>query len=472
MRNRPDIDPRAPGLGVGLAADLADLDWTDIPPDLVQKLKLYALDNLGVLGGAAHAAGIAELNAALLAFEPSDGLATVLTTGRRISPPAAAFANGSTAHALDFDDQHDPARIHVLSTVLPAALAASEFEGNISGKQFLTALAIGGELSCRLGLTCHSSLGRGWHPTTALGALAATAAAAKIFRLDARQMLNALAIAFVQMSGTTQSNADGVLTKRMGAGFAARTGLFAAQLARHGLTGPPRFLEGAAGLFALHERGDVTPERLTEALGQNWRIGELSIKPFPCCRAAHTVIELGLKLRKQGLKIENIDSGQILLSRLNWQMVGAPFNPPAVNPVVHAQFNAIYTFVRALLDGRIDLRTFEADQIMAPEMAPARRLHCDETLEIAADAVAPAAVKIRCRDGSELSQSIAVMKGSPENPMSTDEIIQKFRSCLEFGLNAEPDAIERFASVVLDLDRVKNVADLVDAFPTPRRRSP
>jgi 2-methylcitrate dehydratase PrpD len=158
MRNRPDIDPHAPGLGASLAATLADLDWADIPPDLVQKLKLYVLDNLGVLGGAAHAAGITELNLALLAFEPSGGLATVLTTRRRVSPPDAAFINGATAHALDFDDQHDPARIHVLSTVLPAALAASEFEGNVTGQRLLTALAVGGELSCRLGLTCHNSL--------------------------------------------------------------------------------------------------------------------------------------------------------------------------------------------------------------------------------------------------------------------------------------------------------------------------
>jgi 2-methylcitrate dehydratase PrpD len=146
MRNKPDIDPHVPGLGVSLAEVLADLDWADIPPDLVQKLKLYALDNLGVLGGGANAAGIAELNAALLAFEPLGGLATILTTGRRVSPPAAAFANGSTAHSLDFDDQHDPARIHVLSTVVPAALAASEFQGNVSGRHFLTALAVGGEL--------------------------------------------------------------------------------------------------------------------------------------------------------------------------------------------------------------------------------------------------------------------------------------------------------------------------------------
>lgn len=465
MHNKPDIDPYAPGLGASLAGALADMDWVDIAPDLVQKLKLYTLDNLGVLGGAANATGIAELNAALVAFEPFNGLATILTTGRRVSPPAAAFANGSTAHALDFDDQHDPARIHVLSTVLPAALAASEFEGKVTGRQFLTALAVGGEMSCRLGLACHSSLGRGWHPTTALGALAAAAAAARIFRLNAQQMLNALAIAFVQMSGTTQSNADSVLTKRMGAGFAARTGLFAAQLARQGLTGPPRFLEGTAGLFALHQQGDVAPEKLTEALGQTWRLGELSIKPFPCCRAAHTVIELALELRNQGLKAENIDSGQILVSRLNWQMVGAPFNPPAVNPVVHAQFNAAYAFTRALLDGRVDLRSFEADQILAAETAPARRLQCIEAPGIAVDAVAPASVTILCRDGTELSRAIEVMKGSPENPMSADEVMQKFKSCLEFGLNAKPDAIEQFASTVLNLDQSADVSELIDAFP-------
>src|SRR6202021_2644082 len=101
----------------------------------------------------------------------------------------------------------------------------------------------------RLALACYNSLGKGWHPTTALGNMAAAAAAARVFQLSAEQTLHAMALGFVQLSGTTQFIADGALAKRVGPGFAARSGLLAAHLARAGITGPCRFLEGEAGLF-------------------------------------------------------------------------------------------------------------------------------------------------------------------------------------------------------------------------------
>src|SRR6202035_2745911 len=121
---------------------------------------------------------------------------------------------------------------------------------------------------CRLGLATYNSLGKGWHPTSTLGNFAAAVAAGKIFALDAERFTNALGLAFLQLGGTTQSIADGVLGKRLGPGFAARNGLWAAHLAKFELTGPWRFLEGDAGLFALHERGEVNPALLLDGLGE------------------------------------------------------------------------------------------------------------------------------------------------------------------------------------------------------------
>jgi hypothetical protein len=149
----------------------------------------------------------------------------------------------------------------------------------VSGRDFLTAIVVGAELFCRLGLACPNNLAKGWHPTTGFGCFAAAATVGKILHLDSEQMMQALALAYVQMSGNTQSITDGALSKRLGPGFAARNGLTAAYLARSGLTGPWRFLEGKAGLFAQYEDRGGAPDQLLEEFGAQWRLTELSMSP-------------------------------------------------------------------------------------------------------------------------------------------------------------------------------------------------
>ncbi len=217
--------------------------------------------------------------------------------------------------------------------VLPAVLAAIEARDKpTTGRNSSPPSRSGVELFCRLGLACYNSLGKGWHPTTALGSISAAAAAAKVFGLDAERTLHAMALAFVQLSGTTQFIADGALAKRIGPGFAARSGVLAAHLAANGITGPWRFLEGEAGLFKLHERGEVKPEILTDGLGESWHVRDLSMKPYPCCRCVHTTIQLALELRARGITGDDIVGGTIELGEVNRKIVGAPFDGAPSQP--------------------------------------------------------------------------------------------------------------------------------------------
>ena len=353
--DRP-LPSRMESPGRALTRVIANFDLRALPDDVTRSTRLFVLDTLGVLAGGARAPGIAELRTTIGRLEAGDGPATVLIGGDKVSAPAAALVNGSSAHALDFDDTHDEGRIHAFSVVLPAALAAAEVEGHVSGIDFLAALTLGAELFCRLGLACPTLLSTGFHPTTGLGALAGAAAAGRILRLDAEQMMHALGLAFVQMSGTTQSLLDGAHSKRLGAGIAARNGVTAAYLAQAGLTGPSRFLEGQSGLFNLHARQQGQPEILTEGWGETWRIRELSMKPYPCCRCTHTLIDLAIQLHREGVRPDDIREGQLYLGKTNQAIVGAPFNPEeAENPVVHAQFSACYTFARAFIDGDLGI---------------------------------------------------------------------------------------------------------------------
>lgn len=463
----PDL--LADGASLRLCDTIARWRYEDLPREVVATLKSLIIDALGVIGGAAHAPGIPELNARLARWEKG-GTATGLVSKRRYSPPSAALANGAACHALDFDDQHDPARVHTNCVTLPALLAAAEDAGGISGRDFLLAYAVSAELHARLGLACYNSLGKGWHPTMVFGALSASLGAGRLLGCDPEKLNHALGFAFHQASGSAQSMRDGVLSKRIGAGFAARAAVLAAFLAADGLTGTRRTLEGNAGLFALYERDEVAPGLLFDGLGETWRIPEYSFKPYPCCRCNHTAIGLGIRLHADGMRPDAIDAIEIGIGNTNWLTVGEPYDPKR-DSVVHAQFNISYGFARALTDGRVDLRSYQKPHITDSAVAAlAARTTAISDPAIEAAAIEPARVRLRLRDGRTIETSSDTIKGSPREPLSEAELIAKFRDCLAFGLAASRSAADRLAEVVLDLERSRDAArDIIGAFPPPHR---
>ena len=450
-----------------LCEEVARWRYEELPATVVKTAKALMLDALGVIGGARRAPGIPELNARLARWEPS-GSATALTSGRRHSPPSAALANGAAAHALDFDDQHDPARVHTSAVVLPALLATAEDVGGVSGRDFLLSMALGAELHARFGLACYNSLGKGWHPTMVFGTLAASLAAGRLLKLDAEGLVNALGIAYHQTSGSAQSMRDGVLSKRLGPGFSARNAVTGAFLAADGLTGTRRTLDGSAGLFALYERGEVKSEILFEGLGATWRTPEYSFKPYPCCRCNHTSIGLGIRLHDEGVRADEVAGIEIHMGDVNWLTVGEPYDV-ARDSVVHAQFNAAYSFARALADGKVDLATYQKPAISERrivDLARITRVVSDPAID--ATALEPARVKLTLKSGRVLEAASETIKGSPGEPLSDEELHAKFRACLEFGLGASAAQADRLAETIENLERETDAAKaIVEAFPSP-----
>ena len=461
--------PLAEDYTLKLCEQLARWRYEDLPAAVVRTLKFFLLDTLGVIAGASNAPGIRELNQRLSKWE-SGGSATGLVGKRRYSPPSAALANGAAAHALDFDDQHDPARVHTNCVVLPTLLATAEdishTSGIVSGRDFLLAYAISTELHARLGLACYNSLGKGWHPTMVFGTPAASLGAASLLKLDAAGMRNALGMAFHQTSGSAQSMRDGVISKRLGAGFAARSAVLGAFLAADGLTGTRRPLEGNAGLFSLYERDEVKTELITQDLGTHWRITEYSFKPYPCCRCNHTPVGLGIKLRGQGIKPSDVRAVEIGMGKVNWLTVGEPYDVRR-DSVVHAQFNAAYTFARALTDARVDLRSFLPTAIRDPAVvALAGKVRAVDDPAIEPTAIEPARVTVTLNDGRVVEVKSDTVKGSPQEPMSEDELLAKFRDCLEFGAGATRADADQLAAAIMHIESAADVgAALVGAFP-------
>lgn len=478
LASKPDLSAEPSATGHNAPADgfsrevmaaYENWSYSSLPASVVNRIKLFVLDTLGVIAAAADAPGIPEVNRLLLGWEGA-GPSTMLIGKGRVAPPTAALANGAAAHALDFDDNHDPGRVHCYAVILPAALAAAEARGGVSGRDLIAALATGVELQARLGLAAPNSMSKGWHPTTVMGALGAAAAAARVLDLRAGQFSDAVALAYHQASGTRQALNDGVLAKRLGAGLASRNGTAAAFLAGAGLTGPTRFLEGEAGLFQLYERGEVVPDALLRDLGRTWEIMTHSMKPYPCCRCTHNAIAIGQALHREGLSPAEIDSVVIGMSETNNKIVGEPYDV-ARDSTIHAQFNAGYCFAAALIHGRVDVATFQRPQISDPDVSGlAARTSVEADDAIAAGAMSPTRVTILRRDGRRIERFLEFMEGSPEQPMSDDEAIAKFSSCLETGLGAAPAVIETLADKVLDLDNCADVAEIVADFPAASRR--
>jgi 2-methylcitrate dehydratase PrpD len=465
--------PLPDGYSRALCANIAGWTYDMLPAPVVRAVKALILDTLGVIGGAANAPGIPELNARMSRWEKT-GSATGLIGKRRYSPPTAAMANGAAAHALDFDDQHDPARVHTSAVVLPTLLATAEElagEGKpVAGRDFILAYAVGAELHARLGLACYNSLGHGWHPTMVFGTVSAAVAAAKLMGLDAGGIANALGMAFHQTSGSAQSMRDGALSKRLGPGFAARNAVTGAFLAADGLTSTRATLEGNAGLFALYERDEVKPELLTDGLGSDWRVAAYSFKPYPCCRCNHTPIGIGIELHQRGIKPADVAAIEIGMGNVNWITVGAPYDP-ARNDVVHAQFNTAYSFARAFADGKVDLHSYQKPAITESRITDISKItRVVDDPAINATAIEPARVKITLKNGKVVELKRDTIKGSPQDPMNDGEMRAKVRGCLTFGLGATADAVERLADVVASIEKSGDVAGaIVEAFPVEKR---
>ena len=464
--------PLPDGYSRALCANIAEWTYERLPAPVLHNVKALILDTLGVIGGAAHAPGIPELNARLSRWEKT-GSATGLIGKRRYSPPTAAMANGAAAHALDFDDQHDPARVHTSAVVLPTLLATAEdlsAEGKpVSGKDFILAYAIGAELHARLGLACYNSLGKGWHPTMIFGTVAAGVAAARLTGLDAGGLAHALGMAFHQASGSAQSMRDGVLSKRIGPGFASRNAVVGAFLAADGLTSTRGTLEGNAGLFALYERNEVKPEILTGGLGADWRVAEYSFKPYPCCRCNHTPIGIGIELHEKGIQPADVAAIEIGMGNVNWLTVGAPYDP-ARNDIVHAQFNTAYSFARALADGKVDLHSYRKPAITDSGIAALTAItKVVDDPAIEPTAIEPARLKLTLKSGKVIELKRDTIKGSPQDPMTDAEMRAKVRGCLEFGLGATAAEVERLADGVATLEQSNDAAkSIIDAFPAQK----
>lgn len=445
-----------------------------IPSHIREQGKRFILDTLGVAIAGSSAPGCQEVIEQMVTWG-GRGESTIWVSGNKVPSVHAALANGTLAHARDFDDTHDVASVHANAAVLPAAMAVAEAEGGVNGKELITALVLGVDISCRLGLSIR--LYKGWHITAIAGFLGATIAVSKILGLNAEKMVHALGIAYSQTSGNMQTILDGGLTKRMQPAFAAKSAVLSGYLAARGVTGAHEVLDGRYGFFNLYDdykEGESPkdqirftdsnfqygPHQLTEDLGKRYEIENLSMKPYPCCRANHGMIGATLSIVfKQNIQPEDIEEVEVTISPWVANVVARPFRIDK-NFLVNAQFCASYNVAAAILRRDVFLDSFTEKAIKdlkVKALTDKVKLIVDPKIKHKV----PITVKIRLKSGQVYSETVHTYKGMPEDPLTLKEVMEKFRKCARFSFKPiEEVRVEALIEKVNHLDEMKDIKEL------------
>ncbi|GGG46035.1 hypothetical protein GCM10010964_36740 [Caldovatus sediminis] len=300
-RPAPDGGADAMPLGRALVRLLLDRYRRGLPEEVLARARLHALDCVGIALAARPALPIAQEVIGALHFGGAAGDGPVLGGPERLPPALAAFANAALAHALDYDDIHDVARLHPTTVTLPAALAVA-VPAAAGMERVLSAMALGNELMCRLGAACAPTgdgPGSDWFLTQLFGYLGGCLAAAIVLDLPEERIVSALGLAYMQMAGGKEAGFGvGATARSIYPAFAAMGGVQAALLSRAGVTGPETALDGAAGMFRIY-LGGAQPARaaLLEEPGWTWLATE--VKPWPSCRLSHPYVAAALALRER-----------------------------------------------------------------------------------------------------------------------------------------------------------------------------
>jgi 2-methylcitrate dehydratase PrpD len=440
--------------------------YEDIPAAAIAVVKQEVLDSLATALGGSTKEGVGELVDMVREWGGAKQ-STIIVHGFKCPAPNAAQVNGTMIHALDYDDGHQTALVHVGCVTVSSAFAAAERMGKVSGQELITAIALGGDFMSRLGLANRpgkSALSSGWHPTTLFGFLGSAAIAGRIFGLDEEKMLNAIGLAYHQCGGAGSGVADGALAKRMGPGLAAKAGITSALMAERGITGERDALEGKTGIFKTYMGGDYDPKALTADLGKRWEVVNIGDKPYPCCGLTHACIDAALALKtKHNIKPENIKS----ITIYGGQAVYDLSQPPEVkqNPrtIIDAQFSVPYVVAVALVNGKVTVDDFTDESIKRPEILNiARKASGKLVPAMNRHGVGPGGVTLKMQDGSEFTDEVEHCLGSVERPMTFEDVTRKFRECAACALKPLPAAkVEKVIDLVNRLEKLPDATEII-----------
>jgi 2-methylcitrate dehydratase PrpD len=437
-----------------LAKFTTDLHYEKIPRKAVETAKIALRDCLGVaLAGSREED--ARIAAEIARQERAREETSVIGQGFRTSALNAALANGTAAHALDFDHSFTIMG-QPTAPVAPATFALGEALG-ASGRQVIEAYVAGFEVTAKLVHSLRDSAHDGWHAPSTLGSFGAAAACSKLLGVDAAKTQMALGITASMASGIVAN--FGTMTKPLHVGLGARNGVLAAKLAAGGYTANVKAIEGGFGFYqVLHENTPIR-EQAIEELGRSYALvtDGLRIKPYPCGGLTHQVIDSVLEFKgKNGLTAEMIERVDVDVVKHTFDRI--VFRVPQTG--IQGKFCMPYLVARAIIDGKIGLHIFTDSAVRDQnvlKLAERVQMNLDPNLKKSDAAGRPCRVTVRLRNGQTFTREAQHAKGGPEYPMTEAELRDKFTECAREAIDAR--------SAAQALDYIENLETLGDVRP-------
>lgn len=398
-----------------------------IPIDVMDSARLHFLDAIGVGALGARRGPLSGLGR-LSEGTHGGGRATVLGSSSTAPAPVAALVNGSYIHSLEFDDTHVASVMHGSATLAAAALAVAQ-ETGADGATALSAYALGWELLIRMGLASPGTLqARGFQTTSAAGPFAAALVSSLINHDDPAIAVNALGIAGSQPGGTFAFLAEGDTVKAGQPAWAAHSGVWAAELARFGMTGPARVLEGPTGFFALYADDPGAADRLRtqlDDLGERWHLPDAAFKLIPCCHFIHPFVEALSQVLDGGVTTDQIASIHCFVPRGAAPIIAEPWDRRQRPATPHdGRWSLPYVLAGRAVDGVVDLELFDSP-VEGPRVELASRISYELWDDSGFPARFPARLQVTLHDGRVIEASVDDVLGGAGRPVDASDVLAK-----------------------------------------------
>jgi 2-methylcitrate dehydratase PrpD len=455
------IDPKS-GESLALARYVAATRFEDLPVEVIEMTKRAILDAIGV---SLAASGLEPACKPFLDFAIDSGGqrdATILGTGRGAPTVFAALANGSLAHAMDYEDAHEETRTHPNAAAIAAALPLSERLG-ASGRDLITAVALGCDIVCRLARALVAEGAPpppGFYQPAIVGTFGATTAAAKLLKLSSEQVLDAWSLALCQNSCSAElQNSPESTIRAVREGPCARVGLESAMLAAKGVRGFTAPFEGQSGFFAMYAQG-IQRKTLVSNVGTQFAGRDVSFKAWPSCRDTHMYVQAALELL-DAHPIKPSDITSIVAFVTPQQMIVAEPADLKRRPqtAIAAKFSLYFTLAAAITDRRVDFASFSEEALVREDVLS---LADKVAYRVEASLRDRDVLEITMRDGTQHRRKIAAVYGSPAAPMPTEALIEKFVDCGSRAMQPlSRSELQKVAAEILRIDKMANVRSLL-----------
>jgi len=445
-----------------MAEFAAGLQYRAIPSEVRERIKLLILDALGCALYGARLEWCRILHGTLSQVDGGESC-VVWGTGRRLTAPHAALANGTQVQGFELDDVHRAGVLHVGAVVLPALIAVAELRRNLSGSEFLAAAVAGYEIGPRVGLCMGPEhIGQGWHSGATVGVFSAAAAASRGLNLNSERTIHALGIAGTQAAGLMAAQ-YGAMVKRMHAGRASQSGLYGALLAEQGFTGIEDVFESEYGGFCTtfsRSRDRFDLGQLTAGLGEIWQTMGVALKFYACVGSNHTTLDALQEIRRR----RPFEAGQVEKivvhgSQATADHVGWKYEPRSLTA---AQLNLPFCAATLLLEGDCSVDQFTEGAVADPaRIALANRVEVIAEPQITAKGASfrhLVRVTVRLRGGERLECTKEAPRGSERDFASAAEITHKYE---QLARHALPEGrVAELRDAVLGLESLSDAASI------------